>query len=119
MKNLSDLAESLRVKIRTLFPGGFVKVQHSDNLCSSLSVHFSTQPKEEWINGIFYNAKNHVLMFVSLANGQYEKDLNEGHLYSIDCGVNGFPFKLKNKNRATIQAIEKHVMKIFETLANN
>ena len=119
MKNLADLAASLQTKITELFPGSFVNVWADDNLCSSLTLRFSIEPKGEWTNGIFYNSKCYCNVLVMCHNAQYEKDRADGHLYEVDMKNIRFPFKTRSKNKATLLQMEKHLMAVFQKLKEN
>lgn len=113
---IEDFAKTMQAKLSDMFPNSHVRCVGDHNFCSGGHIQFSLEPKAEWVNGIFYNAKVHCLFHITLDNARFESELTQGHLYDFDSGVCNFPIKVRNKNRATLEQIEKHVSKIFADL---
>lgn len=118
MKNLADLAASLQTKISAIFPDSWVSIHADENLCSSLTVRFSIEQKDNWPSKIFYNSKLFLVASVMCQTSQFEKD-NASGLYKFSVLTGTRSIKARAKNKANLKQMEKHILGIFENLKEN
>ena len=112
---LSDFAVSLEKKLKEMFPASYVHVEHSTNICDSVHVYFTKQPKEEWNHGIYQNG-HYVSLMVTMKDHKQRE--GEGDLYcllepTMSYKLRDLGIKDIRRKSGTLPILENHIVKWF------
>lgn len=109
METLSQAVDHLQDSLS--FPHANIKAD--TNICDSLHIAISLQPKAEWPHGIFQNSPFVQIMIFPLT--RHEKDCKG--LYKVETISQDYKLpRMRAKNKGTLEAIVKHVEKYLGSL---
>lgn len=112
---LEEIVEPLKTAIQKEFPNGWLLVNYNSNLMSDVTIKFTLEPKEQWINKIYHNASYLTFMISSKSErydtgkGPYRVEL----LSSNEIDRNILKFRAKS---GTLDQIVKYMETYFSKL---
>lgn len=89
-----------------------LNISAGDNLCSSITINGSLDPKETWTNGIWQNSRHFQLICYVFAKRYYEEGDNLQVSYSFGHGVK----KFRAVNNVSPETLIKRIVKYLRTL---
>ena len=110
--NLQTISEELDKKFT--FPVQSIK--KNSNLCDSVYIYLSLDPKNEWASGYFENSRG--LKAFIFCQDRFERGCYEGEAetYSFSIASNATGVPLRQKKNATAEQITKYVANQLQKL---
>lgn len=112
METLQDLKTYLSDKLSSLFGEGQFSLSNGADISDGFFIRTNFTPKNEWQSGIWDNGKCSIISVHPLT--RWEKD--NGGFYAMEqirCSYK-IEKKLRTKNKATLEAIGKAIVKWVE-----